>query len=110
MTPAEIPEGVKSDELMPLIRVDAEPWYARDDFMAWLNDENQTGPATWHQKGGPASDYSDVFVTFCQGDGSDAPVSVMSPAIPEDIWEQLCAIAEKHGHDECLFWIRNLPA
>lgn len=100
-------EGVAWSSDMGLIRVDAPVWYAREDFLEWLDTD---GTATWHVKGSPPTEYSDVFVTFDQGDGSDSPVSTMAPAIPEDIWEELCKIVSAAGLDECLLWIRNLEA
>lgn len=92
---------------MPLVKINAPAWFRRSDFLLWLNSQNT---ATWHSKGSEPSDYSDVFFTFCQGDGSDSPGSTLRPGIPEDIWTQLTfMIVEQIGWDaEVLVWVSNL--
>lgn len=72
--------------------VNAPQFFAREDFMTWLNDYNAM---TWHnRKDAKADDMSDVVVfidTDLNGEGSDSEM-------PGDIWEQLvelCREAEK---------------
>ena len=63
--------------------LDAPQAFAREDFMAWLNDP-QNRVATWHRKGEQAGDYSDVVVhvdSNYEGDSSD---------MPGDIWKAIC--------------------
>lgn len=104
---------VVSFNYMPLVRINAPDWYEREDFMKWLNHRgefNWAHPATWHCSGQPPSDYSDVFITFDEGSGSDAPTTEddLRPSIPEDIWKMIVAAVKAEKIDECLVWISNL--
>ena len=59
--------------------------FAREDFLAWLNDEERN-VFTWHRKGPgeAAHEYSDTVVLVNEnydGDSSD---------MPEDIWNLIC--------------------
>lgn len=108
---------------MPLVRINAPEWFAREDFMTWVNS-NRT--ATWHTKptvtrthGGElmitaanmqAGDFSDVFFTWTGPyEGSDSPGG-SEPHIPEDIWEYICErLWRMYGLDgEALVWVSNL--
>jgi len=83
----------------------ADAWYADPGWMRWLNSVE---PATWHKQGDEPDEGSDVWFTYCQGDGSDYPDSDDQPGIPEWIWMEICELAHKHGHEECLVWVSNL--
>ncbi len=99
---------VLSLNYMPLVRINAPEWYERADWMMWLGYTGERHPATWYR---PPIDQSndDVFFTFCEGDGSDAPVPNDSvPAIPMDIWNDICELMKANGIDECLIWVSNL--
>jgi hypothetical protein len=68
------------------LTVNAPQYFRRPDFMAWLNQ-----PAnkifTYHTRGTDADEWSDTIVlvdSFGEGDSSD---------MPEDIWQEICAIA-----------------
>lgn len=89
-----------------VVRINAPAWFDDPEFLKWLN---RPGTATWHRSGTEPGDYSDVFFTFCQGEGSDYPGSE-DPGIPEEIWQHLeFIIAEQHGWDaEVLVWVSNL--
>ena len=94
-------------ELRACLRIDAPEWYRRQDFRDFLNGkrDGQEGrsPAMWHRRGEEPDEMSDVFVTFDTGEGSDA-----EGIIPDDIWEAICAIAEKHGFEDGIVWISNV--
>lgn len=90
-----------------VVRIDAPAWFKNPQFVEWLNT---TGTATWHVRGNEPGDYSDVFFTFCSGEGSDWPASADRPGIPDEIWKHLeFVVAEQHGWDaEVLVWVSNL--
>lgn len=89
-----------------VVRINAPAWFDDPEFLKWLN---RPGTATWHRSGTEPGDYSDVFFTFCQGEGSDYPGSE-DPGIPDAIWKHLeFIVAEQHGWDaEVLVWVSNL--
>jgi len=92
---------------MPLVRINAPAFYKDADFLRWLNSP---GVATWHHAGAVVDEYADVFFTYSDGDGSDAPTgSDQRPAIPAHIWEQVVAlVAPQVDGGECLIWLSNL--
>jgi hypothetical protein len=57
--------------------------------------------ATWHRPGDEPTDFSDVFVTYDQGESGDAD------AMPADIWEEICHLAEEKGMTYGVVWITN---
>jgi len=84
------------------VRFNVPEWFAREDFMAWLNDP-ESNVATWHKLGQPANEHSDVFFTYDHGEGSE----FSSAKFPEAIAE---AIRKNLGDGEyCLIWLTNLP-
>lgn len=79
-------------ERMPCLVVTAPEWFTRPDFLAFLNGEGERQrqpPATWHRPGWQVEDWSDVFVTYDRGDGSDRD------DIPDDIWAEICGLADE---------------
>jgi hypothetical protein len=81
---------------MRLVRIDAPEWYQREDWMAWLNNRTPMNhPATWHVEGEKPNEYSDVFFTFCQGEGSDYGEG--KPSIPKDIWYKITKTLAQQG-------------
>ena len=67
----------------PALIINAPSVFARADFMAWLNDPENT-VFTWHQKGSEPQEYSDTIVLVAEhydGDSSD---------MPADIWRLIC--------------------
>jgi hypothetical protein len=85
------------------LRINAPEWYDRDDFRAWLNAEGAQRRATWHERGTEPTEYSDVFVTFDSGEGSD-----YDTLMPDDIWEAITKAADEVGLSDCIVWISNL--
>jgi len=91
-----------------LLKVNAPEFFRRDDFAIWLNNASVSIPdpalpsrvATWHYPG-PINEYSDVFVTYDNGEGSNSDM-------PEDIWQSLCRLCESYGVSDCVIWITNL--
>jgi hypothetical protein len=87
-------------ERQALLRINAPEWYARPDFRAWLNNPER---ATWHRIGKEPNEYSDVFITFDHGEGSDFDVDM-----PDDVWAQITQAAADAGIQDCVVWISNL--
>lgn len=83
-----------------VIRINAPEFYQRADFMAWLNDPQRI-QATWHGKGCEPSEYSDLFFTYADGDGSDSDM-------PEEVWKEICRAMNEAGVDNALIWLSNL--
>lgn len=89
--------------------------FADPAFAAWLNaGRGSPAPdvgkiATWH-RGGPPHEYSDVFVTYDHGDGSDSPQSAGGAVIPPHCWAQLVAVCAARGFTEGVLWLTNLEA
>ena len=95
------------DTFGKVLRLNAPDWYKREDFMKWLDGPSS---ATWHRKGSPPGEMSDAFFTHDQREGSDTPCEDPNMGLPEDVWEEVCRLAEDvFGSDsECLVWVSNL--
>lgn len=104
-------------EHAPLVKINAPEFYKDQAFINFLNyavnHPHECALATWHV-GGKPNEYSDLFVTYDNGDGSHAPVDgregLDSDLIPSHIWKQICAQMEKEGVSHALLWITNLEA
>jgi hypothetical protein len=88
------------------LQINAPEWYQREDFLQYLQQELRQpcpsmGGATWH-RGPRASEFSDLFLWFDDGEGSD------SDLVPADIWQELCRICKKARFDAGVVWITNL--
>lgn len=100
---------VTSLNYMPLVRINAPEWFGRADWKIWLQYTGAGHPATWHTPSQEHAESDDVFFTFYQGgDGSDSPEYGIRPAIPSDIWEEICELMKANGIKECLIWVSNL--
>lgn len=85
---------------MPVVKINAPEFYRDQEFLDYLNNAKANGEiATWH-KGLEPNDYSDVFVTCSQGEGSNSDM-------PEHIWDRIVEVCKPYN--ECLVWIQNLP-
>jgi len=86
----------------PLLRLNAPEFYQDPAFVAWLDDPAET-QATWHRKGFPPNEYSDMFFTWDSGEGSNSDM-------PEHIWDKICDIVtEQYGPSGfCIVWLSNL--
>jgi hypothetical protein len=96
-----------SHELGPCVVIFCQDWFQRPDFVAWLNKYVNPPPgerrtATWHN-GGEPHEYSDTFILYDNGEGSDFDV------LPEDIWEAIVQICEERRLDWALIWLQNQP-
>jgi hypothetical protein len=96
-----------SAEIAPMrvVTINAPDWYERDDFRLFLNS---SCVATWHTQGEIPHEFSDVFVTYDRGDGSNAPEIEDPSVLPDDIWEAICQKMTELGVDYAIVWIRNL--
>jgi hypothetical protein len=66
-------------------------WFENEEFLEWLNNP-QTNTMTWHEKGQPANEYSDICVWVepsLNGEGTDSDM-------PEAFWGAIIAQCEKH--------------
>jgi hypothetical protein len=99
-------------ESLPCLKINCPELFADPEFVAWLNvgassrgatgsPEWKPGPvATWH-RGGTPHEYSDTFVTYDGGEGSDSDM-------PEHCWERLCEVAREVGVTYAVLWLTNL--
>ena len=74
--------------------------FADKEFAAYLNHPD-TNIATWHYMG-MVNEYSDLFLTYDNGDGSEAV------GMPKVWWERICAICKEAGLKYALVHITNL--
>lgn len=89
-----------------MLRLNVPHWYKQPDFVAWLNKYTNPSPgnrrhATWHL-GGEPGEYSDVFVIYDDGEGSDFEV------MPEWAWEEIERICKWKGISHAVVWLLNL--
>lgn len=82
----------------PSLVIYAPKFFAREDFMAWLNQSNAM---SWHDKTMPtAGEYADTVVLLEPSTlGAEHPEGTDSD-MPEDIWREIAAV--------CLTAKRNL--
>jgi len=93
-------------EVYPCLKLNVPQWYERKDFQKWLNDfvdpHEGRRHATWHQFGEPG-EYSDIFVTYDHGEGSDFE------EMPGDCWEDITRVCKEQGLEYAVVWLTNLP-
>jgi hypothetical protein len=85
------------------VKINAPEFFKDEAFIEWLNTTDNT-LATWHDRGELPSEWSDIFVTICDGEGSNSDM-------PSHIWRAIDeAVAQYFGRGdvECLLWITNL--
>lgn len=70
-----------------LLDVNCPEVFKDPEFLKWLNDTDYV-KFTWHVPGKPANDYSDVIVTYDNGEGSNSDM-------PEHVWNWLCDLWQK---------------
>lgn len=100
---------------LPIIKFNVPEWYKDRDFLTFLNSSRV---ATWHRQYCKPDEYSDVFLTYCQGEGSDAYYPSDEPeefgdtnhadVIPDRYWRVVCAYCATNGIEEALIWLTNL--
>ena len=74
-----------------LVTLNVPEFFNDEGFLAWLNDPDNRA-FTWHQKGQPASEWSDVIVTMeatCNGEGDASDM-------PAHLWDALVAYAKEN--------------
>lgn len=87
------------------ITLTAPHWWADPDFLLWLNHRNT---ATWHAAGEEPDDFSDCFILYDNGEGSDAPWNPdrsTGDCIPSHLWEELTQFLEAQGIRYCIVWL-----
>lgn len=85
----------------PCLQLNVPHWYIREDFQEWLvkNTKNKQ-LATWHHAEVP-NEYSDIFVTYDNGDGSNDDMPIW-------YWDEICFVCEQRGLEFALIWLSNL--
>lgn len=81
-------------ELVNCLELSCPELFEEKAFSSWLNRMSGRGLATWHVQGEPG-EFSDVFVTYDQGEGSDSPFN--PDGMPLSVWKVICKECEKHG-------------
>jgi hypothetical protein len=71
-----------------MLEIDLPELFAREDFRKWLNGSAASNVATWHAQGEDPNEYSDLFVTYDGGEGSNSDM----PG-----WDLVCQIAREEG-------------
>lgn len=97
-------------ERVECLKVNCPELFEDKDFADWLENRTGDGLATWHQCGTEPGEYSDVFVTFDHGEGSDGGSDghPNDPGMPLRCWERLVEIANQHGMEYGILWLTNL--
>lgn len=104
---------------LPIIKFNVPEWYKDRDFLTFLNSSRV---ATWHRQYCKPDAYSDVFLTYCQGERSDAyyPINKAtdkyldlsepedSLTIPDRCWRIIHEYCQTNGIQEALIWLTNL--
>jgi len=88
------------------LQINAPKWYRRADFLEYLQTALRQprpglGAATWH-RGDRPNEFSDLFLWFSDGDGSDFGL------MPDDIWREICEICGAEDFNDGIVWITNL--
>src|SRR5262249_45915116 len=104
-------EGRPQVSLGQVLHINCPAWSRRQDFRAFLNQQTQWharqnpaeafwGLATWHRPGDEPGETSDVFLVYDGGSGD-------SEAMPQDVWAEVCRLAQENGFEYALVWISN---
>lgn len=90
------------------IKINMPEMFADPEFVTYLNHPD-TNIATWHYGNGRGRnkdqephEYSDLFLTYDNGSGSEAD------SMPAVWWDKICAICKETGLDYALVHITNL--
>lgn len=76
----------------PTLFINAPEWFKESEFLSWLNDPNMHF-MTWHTKGQPVDECSDVIVFVdpsLSGDGSDQGI------MPDCYWNEIVEICRSN--------------
>lgn len=94
----------------PCLKINCPELFADPEFAAWLKSRSGVRPpgekwwtpvATWHEGDEEMNEYSDVFCTYEDGEGSDSDM-------PEHCWERLCELARREvGSGFAILWLTN---
>jgi hypothetical protein len=84
------------------LRINLPDMFEDAAFIAFLNDP-KTNIATWHHTATDPTphSYSDCFVQFDNGEGSDSDM-------PEKWWNLICEICEEEGFISGILHLTNL--
>jgi hypothetical protein len=91
-------------EQLECLSINCPEWFARPDFQAWLQNAIATQSlATWHKAGDAPNEFSDTFITYDNGDGSD-----FDENFPEDIHAELVRICQHRLFQYGILRLTNL--
>jgi len=93
------------------LKINVPDLFEDEDFREWLNGlrdhpEHATKIATWH-KGGIPTEYSDIFMTYDQGEGSDFGYDDQY-GLPQRAQERLTVACKVANFKSGLLWLTNL--
>ena len=88
-------------ERLPCVRINVPELFADPEFADWVRDGQA---ATWHGHLHAMGEYSDVFVTYDGGSGSDAE------SMPEHCWEYIKRAVEPTRIAFGVVWLTNLDS
>lgn len=77
--------------LSPVLSLNVPQWFTEQSFLDWLN--SSVPLMTWHQRGEPANEYSDIVVFVdpgLSGEGSD------QHDMPDQYWNAIVALCSEH--------------
>lgn len=94
------------------VEISAPEWFKDPSFIKMLNYNGEEPEkhcrrkaATWHVPGDQPSEYSDVFMVYDGGEGSEREF------LSDELWAEIEAVAEKAlagtGKTFCVLWIKN---
>ena len=82
----------------PCLAIDASNLFKDEEFVCWLNQTKDT--ATWHKPDTEPEGYSDIFMTYDHGEGSDMD-------IPSHCWDFICEVCGKANFPYGVLWLRE---
>lgn len=85
-----------------MLKLNLPELFEDQEFVGYLNDADNR-IATWHRKGDAPDEYSDIFITYDAGEGSNTDM-------PERWWDYICSLCEEAdiGGAYALLHITNL--
>lgn len=97
---------------VPCVVINAPDWFKDPGFLKMINYNGEEPDiygrrraATWHMAGDPPNEYSDVFLTWEEQEGSEAIF------LSEKMWNEITAAVRSSLPSYttfCVVWIKNL--
>jgi len=74
-----------------VLTINAPEWFENEEFLAWINTP-ETNTMTWHKKGEPTNEFSDICVWVepsLNGEGTDSDM-------PDAFWDAIIELCKRH--------------